>query len=253
MPETEDQSQSPAAAAPPSAKDVHAAELYCEVCGSETPHRILRASGTAGTGSLRGTARCRVCRHTHTFEIAPRPKQHLRVIVSVGSRSSRAARSFEPAEVLRVGEPVPGGAPGELVSKLERPDGRSVAEAAASQLATVWAVSVHLGALPVSIVEGRRTRSIQKRFPPEGTITIGESIDIEGRSYRVTTIRARGRTWRFDDEKLPVAEVTRVYVRRNEIPPAGRRDWIRSRETPRARASSISRAGRSRSSPGDNR
>ena len=235
------------------AQAVHSAEILCEVCGRPTPHRILRLDPLASgerTGPIQGIARCRECRTTHRFRAEPARSLDVAVVLSNGPTSTRSKARLPLGQSLRVGEVADvGGAPLRVL-RLDRTDGRSVREARVRELATVWATSELTPSVAVSIVEGRRTRSVRVTLPPDQRVEVEGPFEVEGRSYVVTAVRARGRTWRLAPDGFPAGEVDRVYVRRRATPPAGRRDWTREREIPSSSASSISRSARSRSSPG---
>jgi uncharacterized Zn finger protein len=240
----------------PSGARIHAAELYCEVCGRETPHRILRlgTSGRSGaTGAIRGTARCRECHVTHSFLESPERMASFALIVSDGVRSTRERLALPGATVVTLHERLPDVERPLLVRKIDRADGRSVRTGRARDISTVWTVP-DLGAMiPISIVEGRRTRSTRQQFSPELEMEVGDALRVEWETMSISALRARGHTFRKPGERFPASEVSRIYARRTVSPPEGSIPWSRSRFIPRARASSTSRSARSFSSPGDKR
>jgi len=229
-----------------------AAELFCETCGRETVHRILRIdrSSRPGATAIRGTARCRECRWTHPFEsVVPREVEVMRM-VSEGDRTDRE-RIFLPVHHrVQVGSSLPGAAAPLLVRRIDTRDGRQVGSAAPEQIATVWTTRDVGAVVRVSVIEGRFTRTARLVVPPETPYAVGERVSVDGTRLEVIALRARGRTWRRPGDAFPAAEVQRLYARRTVIPPAGRRDWRSERGRPSSVASSTSRAGRSRSGPG---
>jgi uncharacterized Zn finger protein len=232
---------------------LHAADIYCEVCGRTTPHRILRLEG--GTlpgvgGTVQGTARCKECRLIHPFRAEPSRRVTLQRIVSDGPRSTTSSVELPEGQVLRVGSNLPDTEPAQRILRLDTPAGRRVTEAAAVSLATVW-VSASPGLwVPVSIVEGRRTHAARISAGRDQPFEIGTSLEVEGRRYVIAAMRADGTTWHDLGRTFPGRALQRLYVRRMATPPPGRSDWSSERETPRVRASSTSTRGRSRSSPG---
>ena len=232
---------------------VHSAEIYCDSCQRPTAHRILRLDppATKGTpGTLQGTARCRECRLTHRFRTeSPRPVE-LDLIVSQGAESLRRRVQLAPRLRLSVESEVPDLPERYRILRIDAADGRRVSAAWSDEVATLW-VTNELGALvPVSVVEGRRTRSLKVQFAPELRLTVGGAVTIEERVYDVSAVRARGHTWRDLGDGFAAREVIRLYVRRSFTPPAGRSAWTRDRESPSSDASPISTSARSRSSPG---
>ncbi len=232
---------------------VHAALLLCEVCGTETLHRILRldpARAHEARERVSGLARCGVCRLVHRFRSEGARPVEVRTVLSEGGRSQAGATILPRDLTVRTGERLNGSDPPVTVRKIERKDRAAVSAAKADEIATLW-LTPDVGArVPVSIVEGRRTRTVKLALPPETTIEVGGEIEVEGRPLWVAGVRARGHTWRRIGDRFPAGEVQRVYARRTAMPPAGRIDWRSERETPSSRASSVSRAGRSRSSAG---
>jgi uncharacterized Zn finger protein len=246
----------PAALDAPSAAGgsrVASALLFCEVCGAETVHRILRVGPVArrgGPGEVQGVARCRVCRTTHRFRTPRRSESEVVLIVSRGPTSETKTLRLPRHLRLAVGGPV-----GEKVSKLvvRRLDSRvgtSVPHASVGELATIWASRDEGAVVAVSIVEGGRTTAETVRLPHPTRLRVGGELAIGGVELRIVGLRARGRTWKRLDDEFPADEVERVYGRRIASPPAGRRAWRSEREMPSSRARAVSIASRSRSSPG---
>ncbi len=227
---------------------VRSATLPCEVCGEETPHRILRLE-PRGSGSA-GIARCSRCRWTHPFEELPPRTAGLWLVVSEGRRSRREPLELPARTVLAVEEALPGPEPAWRVTRLERPDGRTSRVLRAEETRTVWAVPWRAPAVAVSLIEGARTRPLRWTPSPGSTVRIGERVEIAGVSAFVVGFRARGRTWRRSGDAMPVEELDRLYARRIARPPAGSSDWSRGRGRPRSRTSSTSISARRRSSPG---
>jgi uncharacterized Zn finger protein len=229
---------------------VHAATIYCEVCGEETPHRILHLD-PAQRRVVSGLARCRTCRTTHPFRTRAPAMHELFEIVSDGAASTRLLVKVAGHESLTLGERMPGRDVPAVIHKIDRRDGRSVRTATARDVRTVW-VTPDVGAVvKVSMVDGRRTTSARLTLPPETILTVGGPIRVDDRIWHIAALRAKGKTWRHPEDSFAAQYVERLYARRNERPPEGNRDWSRSRERPVARLSSTSRSSRSRSGPGE--
>lgn len=235
---------------------IHSGTLYCENCGKSTEHRILavprRASGSAPT-SLSGVARCRICHWTHPFRSARSARVVFDEILSEGPRSARRTRSMAPDDLVEVGIRLPGVYPPLRVLRIDRRDGSRPAAAVARAIATLWVARDDGAVVPVSFVEGRRTRSVRLSYDPTQRLEVGATLESEGRSYRIAGLRARGQTWRLEGDGFPAGEVDRVYAKRTLSPPAGNIAWSRDRGSPNLSASSISRSARVRSSPGRSR
>lgn len=229
-----------------------AASLYCENCGRETPHRILRLdrASSSRTSRLRGTARCKECRLTHTFDTATPEEVERTVIVSAGTESERRTVRLPRFARLEVGRDLPGSDPPVTIRKIDLASGVTAGSAVASEVATVWGVRDLGAVVKVSVVEGARTRATVLRLPHGTVLEVGSMLDVDGDRAEIVGLRAAGHTWRRPGDRFPGEQVDRAYVRRTAIPPAGRSDWSRSRDRPSSPARATSSSGRSRSSPG---
>ncbi len=232
---------------------IAAATVWCDNCGRSTVHRVLRLQPVRpGSSTVRGVARCRVCHWTHPFEsTSPRPVR-VDLVVSEQERSARRTLEVAPDLLLRVGTDLPG-SPGLQIRRLDRRDRTSPEEGVARDLATVWAVARRPPGVAVSIMEGGRTRTARYESSPTEVLEVGTEIVVDGRDLTIVGLRARRRTWREPGDAFPLSEVDRVYARRADIPPAGRRDWSSERSIPRSAARATSTDARSRSSPGTRR
>jgi uncharacterized Zn finger protein len=234
----------------PSAQ-LHSARLRCEVCGTETPHRILHVErgGSAG-GVVRGVARCRTCGVAHPFVSEPSSTSEFWLILSDGPRSERTRVALPSDRKVQVGTGLPEFTEPVEVHKIEDLRGRTISVGRVRDVRTIWAVRKGGPFVLFSLIQGRRTVPGRLPVEPETVLEVGAPVRLSGTSATIVGLRARNRTWRQPGDRFPAGEVQRVYARRGEIPPAGSRDWSSERETPRSRASSVSRTARSRSSPG---
>ncbi len=228
------------------------ASIYCERCGTETPHRVfrLRPVGRGPTRGVEGVARCRTCRWTHPFEQRPEPRVEVAAIVSRRSNSTRHRVFVPPDAVIELGGNLEVGRESLIVRRIERRDGHTVGRGRAETVATVWGTLASDRAVPVSLVEGARTVPAEVELEPNRGLSVGDRLRVAGLSVEVVALRARGHTWRRSGDRFAATEIERVYARRTEIPPAGRSDWRSGRGTPRSRTSVSSVRPRSRSSPG---
>ncbi len=232
---------------------IRRATLYCETCQEETPHRILRVDPRSTPGAVSGVARCQTCRVTRTFASVAERRATVETIVSSGPTSRRTSSSFPSAEVLRRGDRIEVEGTPVLVTRLERADGRTVASAPASSVATLWATSQVEPRIRVALVEGDRSRTLRVPASALPRLEVGASFRLGTSPLTITALRANGKTWRRSGDAFPPDRVTVVYARRTERPPAGRSRWSSERGTPSSRARSSSARPRSRSSPGATR
>ena len=195
-------------------------------------------------------ARCRACQFTHPFETVPEDRAEVALIVSTGPVSERAPVSLPRFRKLQVGTGLPDSDRPFTIRRIEDRQGRSRTSALAQEVLTVWATVDEGAVVPVSIVTGAKTRTVRQVWPPETPLEVGELLTVDRSEIRIYALRALGRTWRRPGDRFRALEVSRVYGRRTDMPPAGRSDWRSERSMPRSRTSSTSRAERSRSGPG---
>ena len=139
------------------------------------------------------------------------------------------------------------------VQRIENRAGKSVSSARPEEVATIWATRDVGAVVPVSVVEGARTWTDRLVIPRTSRLTVGEPLLVRGHSLRIVALRARGKTWRLLQDSFPAEEVQRLYARRTDSPPAGRRPWSRDRDSPSSRARATSTSERRRSGPGERR
>ena len=238
---------------PPTALALGAAVLYCENCGKETLHRIVRLSQPPRGRTARavtGVARCRECRWTHPFVSSHDVPAKVELVVSTGSSSRRTSVELAPTELLQVGERFPGTGPAAVVRKIDLRDGTSASVSRARDARTVWAVVEGPRIVRVAVLDGSRSTT-ERIAAGEGLrLGVGDALRLPGGPVTIVALRARGRTWRRPGDAFAAEEVGVVYGRRAVRPPAGSSPWRRDRGTPSSRARSTSTGARSRSSPG---
>ncbi len=231
------------------------AVVFCENCGRETPHRILRLdrAGRGARRALGGIARCRSCRWTHPFVSVAAERAEVEAIISSGPTSERVQLKLPANEPLEVGAPLPGRRAEARIRKIELRAGGETSSAPARQVRTAWAVEETSRRLRIAILSG--ARSTTERIPQTAGLRLGVGTLLRLPSGPVTIValRAHGHTWRRPGDEFPAEAVQVAYGRRTVRPPAGRSPWSRVRGTPSSRASSTSRSARSRSSPGASR
>lgn len=240
-------------ASPPVGPLLHSARIRCEVCGAETPHRILhleRAGSPSRAAAVRGVARCRSCGFSHSFVSEAPRLEAAWLIISEGTRSERRRINLPADRKLQVGSGVPETDEALVIHKIDDRTGRAVPVARAREVATIWAVRDSGPFVPYSLIEGRITRAGRLTIAPETPLEVGTTVRLPTTSATIVGLRARNHTWRREGDRFPAGEVQRLYARRTVRPPAGNTDWSTARESPRSRESSTSMRARSRSSPG---
>lgn len=233
-------------------------ELSCPLCGETGMHRVLhvrpfrapRDKPGGGVPSLEGVARCPSCRGTHPFRVTSTPQVRVRGVLSEGSRSHPfwverpLGTRFELGESLKVdGRPL-------RIVRLELNTGASAELAKAESIRALWTIPDDRIWVRLSWPRGAKTLALRHEVDANAHLAVDDLIHVEGKRLVIVGLRVGMKTYDRPGSGAAARDVTRVYVRRAETPPVGRRDWMRSRETPRSRASSFSSSSRSRSSPG---
>ncbi len=213
---------------------VNVLDLPCPTCGETLRHRVLHVKEGAARSEARGNsrsplegiARCAICHTSHPFVLQPKTLCPVSVIVSEGPESVRTDvdlpedRLLELDGTLRVnGRPV-------RISRIEGPMARNLPRARPSQVVALWTVPTDELHLPLSVVEGSRTRPLHIMARGDQEIRVGDvlHLEAEGESVEITGVRGRGRTFQDLGDALPAREVQRIYARSARRPPGGRRD-----------------------------
>lgn len=197
--------------------------LECETCGEVTSHRILHLDRTGPASRVfSGVAKCTVCQSTHPFRQEERPQRTVgvRVVVSDGSRSVIERIELARGQPLDQGMPIalPGGA-----ATIRRIDARAKGVPRpflAETVATLWAIRDTALRVPVSLIEGARTRGILAPASPEAEFEVGAPFLFEGGQYRIHAIRARGRNHESPGVRFRGSQIQRLYVHRDGEPPS---------------------------------
>lgn len=248
-------SDSPSKPQPPTSRfgGLHSAELPCAVCQRITGHRVLRVHRERRSlaGQLvEGIARCSQCRWTHPFRLEIPDRLRVRAVVSEGNRSSPISVDLPATQRLLVGSRIPEHDPPLRILRIDTRSGSRTTDALARDVGTVWLTPDKPRPIPVSLVLGSKTAVTRADIPPDRLLQVGGTLEVAGGILRVVGLRARNRTWSHGGDQFPAREVTRIYTRRMESPPAGSNRWSRFRDSPSSRATSASRSDRRRSSPG---
>jgi uncharacterized Zn finger protein len=199
---------------------------------------------------IEGTARCSQCRWTHPFQLELPDEIVVPSVVSEGDRSNPIRIKVTANQRLLVGSRVPDQERPLRIVRMDLRNGHRATDAAARDVVTLWVTPDGPRPIPVSLVLGAKTAVTRADIPTDEFVEVGATVHVAGGVLRVVGLRARNRTWNHVGDRFPAREVTRIYTRRMESPPAGNNRWSNSRERPSSRTISTSRSDRSRSSPG---
>lgn len=203
--------------------------LSCPACSTvgQTPHDVLRTNGAA-------TVRCRECEHVHTAQLDTNAgTRTVRTIVSQSGESRKTTIEVPNDAVFAIGQEFVVDTDDAVFSveirRIEGQDGADHERLPAEETATVWTRDIGNVAVDVTIHpagDEATSRSTVLHVPGDRSIEIGESLEIDGESVRITGIHLRegaaGEAGRKLDERgetAPAKDVNRLYVQATDRPP----------------------------------
>ena len=237
---------------------LHSLETMCPFCSSLTPHRVLHLRphaplgrpGASSGGPILGVARCLTCRTTHPFTAEIPREVQIPVILSEGATSALHRVHLPREHPIRVGDSIRVASREVRIQRVEWQAGTPRTADRAHQVRTLWTVPDDYVILRMALAEGARTLPLRARVRADFRLVPGDLMNVEGRAYRVQGYRVGARTYDRPGPGHTAQEISRVYLRSAERPPAGSSDWRSVRPTPRSRDRLFSTSSRSRSSPG---
>ncbi len=182
-------------------------EIYCDVCGEETEHELIRAD--------KNLYRCKVC--GSVVELRKPKEIELRAILSSGATSEKGKLRVEENAVLEVGEEVivevsDGYKVGEITS-LEFKDGSRAEYAEAKDVSTVWLRDVGEVIVKISLHKGAITTPYKTLVSGDTEFEVGEVLEINRKRFKITRIKLiNGKLLKKEGEKAQAKEIRRVYA-----------------------------------------
>ncbi len=199
------------------------ATVDCPDCGDRTAHEVLRPGGQA-------TVRCTDCGHTHKTRVERSERVEREVVVSQEGESTAAARAFDAAEEVAVGDEFVVDTPAALlqvrVTAVETGPEERAETAPARDVATVWTRVVDNVGVPVTVHpkagdgRNRETESHLLRVPGDHEFVVGESVDVGDERVEVVGLQIRSDAPAYRHDKLDhegdtafARDLKRVYAR----------------------------------------
>ncbi len=182
-------------------------EIYCDVCGEETEHELIRAD--------KNLYRCKIC--GSVVELRPEKEIELRAIISSGSQSEKGKMRVKPEDVLEVGDEVvveveDGFKVGEITS-LEFKNGARGESAPAREVSTVWLRDVGEVVVKMSLHKGAITTPYRTLVSGDTEFEVGEVLEINRRRFRITRIKLiNGRLLKKEGQTAEAKEIRRIYA-----------------------------------------
>ncbi len=181
--------------------------VYCDVCGEETPHRLIRKEKYLYSCRTCGTVR----------EVREKKPLEIKAIVSSGDRSSVGKVTLNDGDILKVGDEIVVELPDRVtlaeITSIELKEGRRVEESSAGNVQAIWTREVEEVILRVSLHKGRYTESVRIKVPGETVFRVDGMIKISGKQYRITGIKTGKRMLKSPSQEAVAKEIVRIYAR----------------------------------------
>lgn len=188
--------------------------LFCDTCGEETPHHILRGKlGSSDETGFDGTVKCNNCRSVHHASIEMEKPRKIKAIISDGPSSTRTSIEFFPKEVLKSGDQIVWEDHNLLITSMESGDKR-VDKAEAADVDTIWMKNFDRVDIKVSIVEGPNTKSDKIEAAPEEEFAIGDLLELGRNKVVITKIKIEGKMIYREGSPVQARKIKRVYTKR---------------------------------------
>ena len=184
--------------------------LFCEECGEETLHQVLRGRVVGKKETLEATVRCPSCQRTRKETLRPEPTVEVPFIISNMGESERRFVEMGADELLRAGEDMMLPDQRIMITSLEAGD-RRLAEAKAGEVDTVWAKNFDRVLVKVSVNLGRKTRAESLWADPEEEFAIGDLLEFGRFTYVVDSIKIEGQKVRRGS--VQARDIVRVYAK----------------------------------------
>lgn len=182
-------------------------EIYCDVCGEETEHELIRAD--------KNLYRCRLC--GSVVELRPEKEIELRAIISSGATSRRGRIRVKPGDLLETGDEVvvevdDGFKIGEITS-LEFRNGSRRNSAIAKDVSTVWLRDVGEVFVKISLHKGAITTPYKLLVSGDTEFEVGEVLEINGKRFRIERMKLiNGRLLKKEGDRAEAKEIRRIYA-----------------------------------------
>ena len=197
--------------------------IFCEICGEECPHEVLKSRTSSKRGfTFQGVVKCLECSTTGPTEIREELPLKLRLRISDDNETQKNMLKIDRGVILRVGDtrPHPDGLI--LITGLEI--GNKRPNLAYSQdNPIVWAKKATHAKVRFAIHDGESTISVKQEFDATEEFQIGMKIRIEGKIAKIKDINLFGGKSVKLAYALEISRITCFYlsdkkstVRRNQ-------------------------------------
>ena len=188
--------------------------IYCEICGEESSHEILKSKTSTRRGfSFQGVVQCLECNTTGHAEIKEEPPLSLKLRLSDDNKTINNTLDVDRGVLIRVGQirPHPDGLI--LITSLEL-TGKRPTEAFSQEMPIVWAKKATHAKVRFAIHEGESTISLKQEFKAEEEFYVDMPLRLQGRRTRVKAINLFGGKSVKAAHAMEISRVTCIYERK---------------------------------------
>jgi uncharacterized Zn finger protein len=185
--------------------------LHCEICGEETPHRILRGKiGSTLEEGFDGTVQCHVCGKIHHVQIPVEKPKRLPMVISHRGKSTTSEIELSPRELIRVGDEFYHEDHNLMITSLES-GGKRTKKGLVKDIDMIWSKIFDTVDVRVSIVKGSNTRSEMIEAAPDEEFAVGDILDFGRSKVMIDKIRLPTRTVYRQGLAAEARYIKRIY------------------------------------------
>ena len=184
--------------------------LYCETCGEETLHKILKGKIKDQKGMVIDiVAKCNECDSTYTGTVRAPKLRTIPLILSHGEESRKTSIDLPENERIYVEDELILDTDIIMITSIEA-RGRRLKSAQVDEIETLWAKLFNTVQVPVSVNRGARTITGRLEAVPDEEFYIGDTVNLRNLPCVIHQIMlVDGRMVRRGG--APAREIKRVY------------------------------------------
>jgi uncharacterized Zn finger protein len=182
--------------------------FYCEVCGEETPHKLIREKNHL--------YRCEECGNYANFP--PEKEITINAIISFEGESERGRVRLKESEEVGKGDELiveteSGFRIGEVTS-IELTNSRRSEGAEAKEIRAIWLRDTGEVGVRISLHKRAITTPLTIYVPGETEFRVGEELEFGNKRYRITKIKPRnGGVVDRKGESIKAKNIKRIYAK----------------------------------------
>ncbi|MDG6226043.1 MAG: HVO_0476 family zinc finger protein [Candidatus Thermoplasmatota archaeon] len=186
--------------------------VFCEVCGTETPHKVIHAGfGPDPNAGFSGKVQCRKCTTIHHTEVPSEKNVSIPLVLSDGDTSSSQRLVLGYLEEISLGEELIFEGHNILITAILKDD-RKINRAKAGDISILHAKVFDTLVVKISISSGSRTRADSLRVPPDEEFEVGDLLDLNRGKVVVSSILSDIKV-RREGLPVPARYIKRIYAK----------------------------------------